>query len=505
MKTSFTRRQFIRKSALFVGAGMSFPMFSPLAADASVLGRLTHAGRKKPNVLFIAVDDMNDDLSCCGNPFVKSPNLDRLASRGTLFTHDYCQYPLCCPSRSSALTGLRPDTTRVLNNSYHFRQGLPDVITLPQMFMQNGYYSARVGKIYHYNNPRGIGTNGLDDRVSWTERYNPAGLDKTKLEPDITNYTSWRRGYGADMALLADDVPDAEHTDGMVATQTIKLLERHKNEPFFIAAGFYRPHCPWVAPKKYFDLYPMDEITLPKISPSTKNDYPRLALSSTRPWPYLGVSEVQARECKRAYYAAISFVDAQIGRLLDAVDQLGLRENTIIVFWSDHGYQLGEHGLWFKQACFEESARVPLIISLPHQKTAGQSCRRIVEHLDIYPTLADLAGLKPPPALQGRSLVPLLNKPTATWSHAAFTQVQRGRIPGYSIRTERWRYTEWDLGTKGVELYNHDTDPHELQNLANDSKYADVCAQLKQQLKKCHPVVVQGGIAEPNTREKFCD
>ena len=290
-----------------------------------------------------------------------------------------------------------------------------------------------------------------------------------------------------------------------MADQTIRLLEEHKDKPFFIAAGFYKPHCPWVTPKKYFDLYPMDSISLPTITSQTPEDYPKLALASTKPWPYFGVTPDQARECKRAYYAAISFVDAQIGRLLDAVDRLGLRENTIIVFWSDHGYHLGEHGLWFKQSCFEESARVPLIISVPGQKTTGQASSRLVELVDLYPTLANLAGLTPPAHLEGVSLCPLIENPQAQWEHAAYTQVQRGANPGHSVRTERWRYTEWTFGKQGAELYDHDRDPHELHNLVGEAKYADVVARMKTLLKQVHPASVQGGKAAPDTRARFCD
>jgi iduronate 2-sulfatase len=457
----------------------------------------------KLNVLFIAVDDMNNDLGCYGHPFVKSPNIDRLAASGLRFDRAYCQFPLCSPSRSSLLTGLRPDTTRVFNLRYHFRQGLPGVVTLPQMFLRNGYYVARVGKIYHYGNPGDIGTSGLDDRVSWGERFNPAGRDKTALEPDIMNYTP-KRGLGSALAFLADKTgTDTEHTDGKVATQAIQLLEAHKDEPFFIAAGFYKPHCPWVTPKKYFDLYSLDEMSLPRITAQTANEYPPLALASTRPWPYFGVTPDQAHESKLAYYAAISFVDAQIGRLLDAVDRLGLRRNTIIVFWSDHGYHLGEHGLWFKQSCFEESARVPLIISMPEQATAGQSSSRPVELVDLYPTLADLAGLTPPDHLEGFSLRPLLKDPQAEWNHAAFTQVQRGVNPGHSVRTERWRYTEWRRGARGEELYDHENDPREWHNLAAEAKYADVVAQMKALLKQIHPVPVTGGKAKPGTRARY--
>jgi uncharacterized sulfatase len=461
------------------------------------------AAQKKLNVLFIAVDDMNNDLGCYGHPLVKSPNIDRLAARGVRFERAYCQFPLCSPSRSSLFTGLRPDTTRVFDLQYHFRQGLPDVVTLPQMFMKNGYYVARVGKMYHYGNPGDIGTSGLDDRVSWMEHLNPAGRDKTALEPDIMNYTPGR-GLGSSMAFLADPTgTDLEHTDGKVAAQTIQLLEQHKNEPFFIGAGFYKPHCPWITPKKYFDLYRMEEISLPPITTNTPHDYPALALASTKPWPYNGVTHDHARECKRAYYAAISFVDAQIGRLLDAVDRLGLRDNTIIVFWSDHGYHLGEHGLWFKQSCFEEAARLPLIISVPGLKTAGQASPRLAELVDLYPTLADLAGLTPPPGLQGVSLRPLLLNPAAEWHQPAFTQVQRSEAPGHSVRTDRWRYTQWDRGAKGEELYDQENDPQELHNLAALDKYASTVAEMKALLQQAHSVPVRGGKAEPGTKAKF--
>ena len=457
---------------------------------------------KPLNVLFIAVDDMNNDLGCYGNSQVHSPNIDRLANRGIAFDHAYCQFPLCSPSRSSLLTGLRPDSTRVFELQYHFRQDMPDVVTLPQMFMNNDYYVARVGKIYHYGNPGDIGTNGLDDKASWMERINPAGLDKTSLELDVINYTPSRKGLGASMAYYPDSVgTDAQHTDGKVADEAIKLLSEHKDGPFFIAAGFYKPHCPYITPSKYFDLYNLDQTQIPELTPETQGKYPKLALASTKPWPYLGATRDQVRECKLAYYAAISFVDAQIGRLIDAVDSLGLAENTIIVFWSDHGYLLGEHGLWFKQSLFEEAAKCPLIVAVPGKKDNGTMCSRVVELVDIYPTLADLAGLQPPDDLQGFSLAPLLDNPKAAWDHAAYTQVERG--PGYSVRTEKWRYNEWDLGAKGIELYNEMNDPDELHNLATDPEYQDVVARMDSMLHVMHPRVVQRGEAMPGTKEKY--
>lgn len=455
-----------------------------------------HAADKKLNVLFIAVDDMNNDLACYGHPLVKSPNIDRLAKEGVKFDRAYCQFPLCSPSRSSLMTGLRPDTTRVFDLQYHFRQGLPDVVTLAQLFKNNGYYAARVGKIYHYGNPGQIGTSGLDDPASWQQFYNPAGRDHTALELDVIQYTGQKGGgLGATMAYL-DDKPgkDEEHTDGKVATQAIALLKQHQAEPFFLAVGFYKPHCPWITPGGYFEQYALADMKLPPLG--DKDAVPPPALASTKPWPYKGVTPDQARECKLAYYAAISFVDAQIGRVLDELDRLDLRNNTLVVFWSDHGYHLGEHGLWMKQSCFEESARVPMIIVPPGTKNAGKTCARTVELLDLYPTIADYAGLTPPKDLQGRSLRPLLEKPDAVWNHPAFTQVERGGYPGHSVRTERWRYTEWDFGQKGTELYDHQADPQEQHNLATDPQHADTIKELKGHLKTMHPKPVAGGKAD---------
>ncbi len=473
------------------------PLFSLIVLS---LVTLSSAAPSRPlNVLFIAVDDMNNDLGSYGHPQVKSPNIDRLAARGVRFDRAYCQFPLCSPSRASVMTGLRPDSTRVFDLQYHFRQDLPDVITLAQLFGKNGYYAARVGKIYHYGNPGQIGTSGLDDPASWQEFYNPAGRDHTALELDVIRYTGKKGGgLGAAMAYLDDKQgKDEEHTDGKVATQAIDLLEKHKDSPFFLAVGFYRPHCPWITPGGYFDKYSLDAIKLPEIAPGYADTVPTLALASTRPWPYYKLTSQQARECKLAYYASISFVDAQIGRVLDALDRLGLRENTLVVFWSDHGYHLGEHGLWFKQSCFEESARVPLIIAPPAAKGAGQASPRTVELVDLYPTIADLAGLKVPPGLEGVSLRSLLDNPNAEWTRPAYTQVQRNAVPGHSVRTERWRYTEWGFGRNGAELYDHNTDPQELHNLADDQNYAAIIAEMKALLKNVHPVPVEGGKARP--------
>jgi Arylsulfatase A and related enzymes len=471
----------------------TLPLFFGVLACVLLLAAGSSAS-ERTNVLFISVDDMNNDLGCYGNPVVKSPNIDRLATRGVRFNRAYCQFPLCAPSRASIMTGLRPDQTRSFDLTYHFRTGLPDVVTLPQYFMRNGYYAARVGKIYHYNNPFDIGTDGLDDPPSWQERFNPAGIDKTQLEPKVTNYTP-KRAFGAAVSFLADEEGrDEDHTDGMVATQAIDLLERHKDEPFFLAVGFYKPHCPYIAPKKYFDLYPLDTIDVPDVPEGYQETVPPSALGGTQPWPAFRLDRQQLREAKRAYYATISYVDAQIGRVLDALDRLNLSDNTVVIFWSDHGYHLGEHGLWFKRSCFEESARAPLIVAGPRTVAGGVS-NRIVELVDVYPTLADVAGLDVPADLPGASLRPLLAQPDAEWNRPAFTQVERNGFPGYSVRTERWRYTEWDNGKHGVELYDHDNDPGEMKNLAHDPRYADIIADHQKLVRKNWPVRVTGGKA----------
>jgi uncharacterized sulfatase len=440
----------------------------------------------KPNVVFIAVDDMNNDLGCYGHPLVQSPNIDRLARRGVRFDRAYCQFPLCSPSRVSLLTGLRPDTTRIFDLRTDFRkETLPTAVTLPQLFMQNGYRVARVGKIFHYGNPGAIGTNGLDDPKSWHERYNPRGRDKEE-EKKLTNHTP-KRGLGSALCFLAAEGTDEEQTDGMVAARTIALLEKNRDRPFFIAAGFYRPHCPYIAPKKYFDLYPLARITLPTDPPGHRQNLLEAATRSTRPYPHFGATQEQVREAKRAYYATVTFVDAQVGRLLAALDRLGLVEKTIVVFWSDHGYHFGEHGLLMKQSLFEESARVPMIVAAPGRKGNGAGCARTVELLDLYPTLADLAGLTPPKGLQGASLKPLLDDPKAKWKRPAHTQVWRGKFPGHSVRTERWRYTEWRNGKQGTELYDHDADPRELNNLAGDPRYGAVVKEMQALVRKTWP------------------
>ena len=450
-----------------------------------------HASNRM-NVLFISVDDMNCDLGAYGHPIVKTPNLDRLCRMGVRFDSAYCQQPLCGPSRASLMTGLRPDTLDMHTLDHELRKKNPDVVTLGQLFRQNGYFSARSGKIYHYGNPKMIGTDGNDDPMTWDEKHNPIGIDRSQQEK-ITRYGAGQEkntNLGISMAWWDPVSSDSEHTDGMVASRVIDWIHEKKNEPFFLAAGFFNPHCPYVAPKKYFDLYSMDQIKIQDLESARQDllDVPNMAVQrDTKNWPFYfkDVTIDEARKCKHAYYATISFVDAQVGRLLDTLEENQLLQKTIIVFWSDHGYFLGEKGLWYKRKAFERSARMPLIIAAPGF-SQNASSKKPVELLDIYPTLADLCGLDAPADLEGKSLRPLLADPESPhWKKPAVTQIWHSKKAwGYSIRTEKFRYTEWLEGKAGRELYNHLTDSQEIHNLADNPAYSKVVAELSSNLKK---------------------
>jgi len=437
---------------------------------------------RKPNVLFIVADDLRTELGCYGSPIAKTPNLDRLARRGMRFDAAYCQYPVCNASRTSLLTGLRPDTTRVTDNNTNFRTTLPDVVTLPQVFRQNGYSATSFGKIFH----RGLTMEDLrtdmDDKASWDEvRYfqtTPLGFkgEGRNLTDGKLAWCNWRAAEGTD-----EDQPD-----GQIAREAIMTLERHakNNQPFFLAVGLHKPHDPFIAPKKYFDLYPLESLKLWQAPPGTLAD-PAVAIPGGPFREAFGqFTDKERLEFMRAYLAGVSFTDAQVGKVIDALDRLKLTENTIIVFLGDHGYHLGERGWWNKSTLFELSARAPLIVCAPQMKAKDKATARLVEFIDIYPTLMELAGLKTTNKLEGRSFVPLLDNPRLKWKEAAYTQVTRGRFAGYSVRTERWRYTEWDEGRQGAELYDHKTDPREYRNLINDPKHKATVEQLKALLQK---------------------
>lgn len=539
-----SRRTFIAASALAVPAAAN-ALVAPAAAESGALAAPTIVkGARKRNVLFISTDDMCNRLGCYDVPVIKSPNLDRLAQSGVRFDHHYCQFPLCGPSRTSLMTGLAPDTTRCFDLSTDFRDTIPRAVTLSQLFQKNGYFTARAGKIYHYNNPSEIGTPGFDDPASWHQVSYPAGYDRTHDEGLVTYFASqqrmlaqlrhnpragannasmpqqqhrgsevpWRHGgngpsgirisqdgctpilplsmngdLGIALAGHPSDGDDKIITDYMVAEAAISMMEEHKDEPWFIGAGFFRPHVPFIVPSKYYDMYQVDEIQVPPFDPAELKTAPRIAYDSMD--PNYGMTPQQHREAVRGYYAAISFVDAQVGRLVDALGRLDLAKDTTIVFWADHGFMVGEHGQWEKMKLFEPSARVPFIMAGAGVTAAGRPCKRTSEHLNIYPTLAEMCELQGVPAnLQGRSLVPLLQNPDAPWDHPSVTQVTRrnesGPRMGYSVRTERYRYTMWTGGADGEELYDYQEDPRELKNLANDSSVSALKAGLRSRLEE---------------------
>lgn len=553
-KKKVSRRNFLKKAgAAALVAPVSPMLISGAAANAKAsvapgFPMVQSGTNRKRNVLFIATDDMCNRLGCYDVPVIQSPNLDRLAQSGVRFDHHYCQFPLCGPSRTSLMTGLAPDTTKVYDLRTDFRDTTPGIVTVSQLFQKNGYFTARAGKIYHYNNPSEIGTPGFDDPASWQKVSYPAGYDRTHDEGLVTFWASNEQMFGARRPAngrggtrgrgrmpvrprpngaevpwvhggtgpggirLAQDgctpllplskngdlgVALAGHpsegddkiiTDFMVAEATIAMMEQHKNEPFFLAAGFFRPHVPFIVPSKYYDMYPVDKMQIPPFDPSELKTAPRMAYLSMD--PNYGMTPQQHRECLRGYYAAISFVDAQVGRLLDALERLGLAKDTTIVFWADHGFMVGEHGQWEKRMLFEPSARVPFIMAGAGVPSAGKGVERTTEHLDIYPTLVEMCGLQGAPGnLQGRSLVPLLQNPDASWEHPAISQVARGFSDphppmGYSVRTERYRYTMWNGGADGDELYDYQVDPTELHNLAKDSGAAGIKASLRTSLER---------------------
>ncbi len=459
-----------------------------------------------PNVLFIISDDLNNSVGCYDHPMVKTPNIDRLAARGVRFERAYCQFPLCGPSRNSMLTGLYPNSTGILTNSRIFRQTIPRHHSLPQAFRLEGYFAGRIGKLYHYNVPKSVGTNGHDDPGSWELELNPAGCDRLEEEPDIFSITPGR--FGGSLSWYASPKPDQYHTDGLLAADAQWVLERcarQKDRPFFLAVGFYRPHTPYVAPKPYFKRYPKQRMPLVKGVKEDQADLPAPALGSYKR-EQDKLTDNLRRECIQAYFASVTFMDAQVGHVLDTLERLDLAENTIVVFTSDHGYHLGEHGLWQKMSLFEESARVPLIIAAPGVGVEGGVCKSPVGLIDLYPTLTGLCDVKAPENLQGQSLVPMLKDPDVLGRGWAFSQVTRGgrkkgRFFGYSLRTPQWRYTEWADGQQGRELYDHDSDPRELVNLAEAPAHAETVARLARQLHEVTPQTFPASGQTPPIRE----
>jgi len=461
----------------------------------TAVGPLTAQARPM-NVIFILCDDLNARQACYGYKEVRSPNLDRLASEGMRFDRAYCQYPVCNPTRCSLLTGLRPETTRILSNNTPLRTVLPNAVALPQCFKQQGYWTAAVNKFFHERD--NDGEHSWNKLARYGDSRNPV-LEKARKEfeaahgsvLDEKNRRLWRQKQTELKDLLGGQTPpglgptdatDEEHADGKGVRQVIEWLEAkaYGDRPFFIGWGVARPHIPHWAPQKYFDMYPLERFRFDPQPEDDWNDIPEIAFSPR--YKLYGDpfnNDRIRREYTAAYYACITFIDTQVGLLLEALKRLGLEDNTIVVFTGDHGYLLGEHRLWEKAMLFEEVARVPLIVKVPGKTRPGSVCPRLVEFVDLYPTLAELCGIRPPENLEGCSLVPLLEKPDQPWKSAAFTIVNRpNHVVGRSVRSERARYTEW--GSREVcELYDLIEDPHSFQNVAKEPKYADLLKEMR--------------------------
>jgi arylsulfatase A-like enzyme len=456
----------------------------------------------RPNVLFISVDDLRPELGCYGSTSIKSPHIDAFAKSAVVFDRAYCQVAVCNPSRVSIMTGLRPDTTKVWDLVTRFRETTPDAVTIPQQFMKHGYHAVSYGKIFH---------NPWPDNQSWSEPH--AWPKNSKLWSDEAKQrlADYRKGMKADgksqaavrrmraQATEVVDMPDSEHIDGAIADQALSAMKRlaKKDQPFFLAAGFVRPHLPFVVPRKYWDLYDRDQIPLAE-NPYLPRNTPKFAMNTmyelrdyfdfahTDDPRYGSLTEAEQRRLKHGYYASVSLIDAQVGRLLAELDGLGLADNTIVVLWGDHGWKLGEHNSWCKQSNYEIDARVPLIIRAPGEKANGQLLKALVEFVDVYPTLCDLAGIPLRKELEGRSLRALLGDAGKPFKQAAFSQYKRREqnreLMGYSMRTERYRYVEWlDRATAKTidrELFDHDADPQENENIAFERKNSKLLERL---------------------------
>lgn len=444
----------------------------------------------KPNVLLICIDDLKPSLACYGDKNAVTPHIDRLASRGVLFERAFCNQAVCSPSRNTLLTGLRPQTIGIYDLPTHFRNAAPDAVTVGQHFKAGGYHTSALGKIFH------VGHGNIDDEASWSE---PSWKPKAGgyALPESTKETRDSRNGPRGTPTESADVPDDRYGDGMIANEAMKRLQAaaaKPGQPFFLAVGFLKPHLPFVAPKKYWDLYDPAKLPMPALSSPPKGA-PEMAptnwgeLRQYATMPEKGpLSEEQTRHLIHGYYAATSYMDAQLGKVLDAIDALKLTENTIVVLWGDHGWHLGDHGMWCKHTNYEQAARIPVIISAP-DKAKGAKTKALIETADIYPTLSDLAGLPAPKGLDGRSFANVLADPASAARDHVIHVYPRGDLLGCAIRTASHRMVEWkkpgaSADTAEIELYDYEADPAETENLA--SKQPEVVAQLRALLAK-HP------------------
>lgn len=461
-----------------------------LAMTTASFALASSAGAK--NVLVFFVDDLRPELGCYGVESIKSPSIDKLASEGVLFERAYCQMAICAPSRISIMTGQYTNTTGIFDLFTPVRRAIPDAMTMPRYFHEKNYVTASFGKVFHHRN---------DDQAYWTElpersaeKYaDPKTLKAMKQSMQAAR----KKGLSEPELAAASKGPDIEiaevddeaYLDGVVAKQAIESLRKNKDKPFFMCVGFSKPHLPFAAPKRYWDLYERDQFTVPerKIPEGTPS---RAVTKWGELRGYGGIpadgplSDEKTKELIHGYAACVSFADAQVGKVMAELDRLGLRDDTIVVLWGDHGYKLGEYGLWCKHTNLELDARVPFMISAPGF-AKGKKTAALVEMIDLFPTLAKLTGGEVPESCEGKSLEPVLTNPDSAFRQFAFSQYPRGAM-GYSMRTDRWRYTEWfDTKSQKIvdrELYDHETTQTPDRNLANDPQYKDLVASLSTKL-----------------------
>jgi iduronate 2-sulfatase len=438
---------------------------------------------EKTNVIMVVIDDLRTELGCYGVDAMHSPSIDRFAQKSMLFNHAYAQYPVCNPSRSSFLSGLRPDEVGIISNTVPLRRVQPNLVTLPQLFRENGYFTAGIGKIFHLSVDHADERALFVDPLSWDYFFDALdGTTKTGRQGAGRNLTNGKIPWATWKAAAGDD---ADQPDGINNLEVLKVLEDNHERPFFIGYGIHKPHDPFIAPKKYFEFYPEGRTQLAE-EPEGRSKRIKMAIPNDR--IFAEFTDQERREFKRAYQAGVSFADAQVGKLMDRLDQLELWDSTIVIIMGDHGYHLGEHDWWNKVTVFEDGARAPMLIWVPDALGMGKPTDSLMEFIDLYPTLVDYAGLAPPHKLSGASLRPVLEDPNASVKEAAYTQVTRGpKVMGRSVRTRRWRYTEWGEGKHGVELYDHSKDSGEYYNLSANPEYAHVVSQMKQ--------LLQGGLS----------
>jgi uncharacterized sulfatase len=419
------------------------------------------------NLLFIVVDDLTTTLGCYGHPTVKTPNIDRLAKMGVRYNHAYCNYAVCGPSRSSFLTGLKPETTTILDNRKTLQSVLGDRVTLPYLFKQNGFYTMSLGKVFH-------GDKEHNDLKAWDEIYGygstPIGKtgEKRNMTDGVLKWCEW----------MAAEGDDEDQPDGQIARKAVEFISAKKDKPFFLAVGFHKPHDPFFAPKKYFDMYPLEVCNPPVLPEGWKPPYKHTLPGETT--VFNKFTDQDKREFLRSYYACSSFLDAQVGKLLKALEETNQLENTLIVFFGDHGYHLGEHNWWNKVTIFEKGTRAPFIMAGQSVGKKGIVSDAMFEYIDIYPTLADLLKLKNVPSyLEGKSFAKVVNNPSKPFRSHVQAVVNRGEMLGRMVKNEKWRYIEWDNGLKGCELYDQVNDPVEYNNLADHPEYAKVIQEMK--------------------------